>query len=99
MKRVKTMSKTEEPKAAATLSTDSLLLAMLTLMIDERERSAPSNPGQIKTELLLASSGLTYQQIAAMMNKSPDAVRMMLARLKTQGGKKKAALVKAKERE
>ncbi len=76
------MSKTEDNKSGSALSTDALLLAMLTLMIDERERVAGGNPGQVKTELLLASAGLPYQQIAAMMNKNPDAVRMMLTRMR-----------------
>lgn len=83
------MSKAEDNKSTSAISTDALLLAMLTLMIDERERAAAGNPGQVKTELLLAGADLSYQQIAAMMNKSPDAVRMMLARMsKSQVPKK-----------
>jgi len=86
------MSKPEESKAGTALSTDVLLLAMLTLMIDERERAAGVNSPQVKTEALLASAGLSYQQIAAMMNKNPDAVRMMLGRMR-KVGKKTAAKV------
>lgn len=83
------MAKDDETSADSSLTTDTLLLGMLTLMIDDRERAVRSDPGQPKTEILLASAGLTYQQIAAMMNKSPDAVRMMLARLrKGSAGKK-----------
>lgn len=81
------MSKTEDNKSGSALSTDALLLAMLTLMIDERERAANGDSGQVKTEVLLASAGLPYQQIAAMMNKSPDAVRMMIARLSRKAHK------------
>lgn len=89
------MAKTEEATLAPGTTTDALLLAMLTLMIDERERAAQGNAGLVKTEVLLAGAGLGYRQIAGMMGKSPDAVRMMLARLampkKTPTSKKEAA--------
>lgn len=70
------------PKSASQsegLSVESLLLALLTLQIDERESKGLAE-NQIKTEVLLSKVGLTYQQIATMMNKNPDAVRMMLKR-------------------
>lgn len=64
---------------AENLSTEGLLLALLTLQIDEREKNGVADD-RLKTEILLSKAGLSYQQIAAMMNKNPDAVRMMLAR-------------------
>jgi hypothetical protein len=70
------------------LSTESLLLALLTLQIDEREKSGVADD-RLKTELLLSKAGLTYQQIATMMNKNPDAVRMMLSRLTKPAKKSK----------
>ncbi len=75
------MSKEKNSAATTTgaLSIESLLLALLTLQIEEREAKG-FDSDRTKTEILLASAGLTYQQIAAMMNKKPDAVRMMLAR-------------------
>lgn len=74
------MSKNENsPAATDNLSVESLLLALLTLQIEEREARG-FDLERTKTEVLLASAGLTYQQIAAMMNKKPDAVRMMLSR-------------------
>lgn len=71
--------KTTPTTASATLSAESLLLGLLTLQIEEREAKG-FDLNRTKTEILLASAGLTYQQIAAMMNKNPDAVRMMLVR-------------------
>ena len=71
------MPKADSP--AQNLSIESLLLALLTLQIDEREKNGVADD-QLKTEVLLSKAGLTYQQIATMMNKNPDAVRMMLSR-------------------
>ena len=74
------MSKDDNtPVATGALTVESLLLALLTLQIEEREARG-FDLDRTKTEVLLASAGLSYQQIAAMMNKKPDAVRMMLAR-------------------
>ena len=74
------MSKDENASiVTGALSVESLLLALLTLQIEEREAKG-FDLDRTKTEVLLASAGLSYQQIAAMMNKKPDAVRMMLSR-------------------
>lgn len=85
------MPKAEPSTPVQGLSSEALLLALLTLQVEQRERNAAANPDQIKTEILLAGVGLTYQQIAAMMNKSPDAVRMMLARTRKTDAKKQPA--------
>lgn len=68
---------------------EALLLAIVTLLVDQREQN--SDPDRAKTEVLLASAGLSYQQIAPMVNKKPDAVRMLIAR-------SQAARPKAKSR-
>lgn len=85
------MAKTDETALAPGTTTDALLLAMLTLMIDERERAAQGNSSLAKTEVLLSGAGLGYRQIAGMMGKSPDAVRMMLARISKPKSSKKAS--------
>lgn len=73
------MTKAATPPTVVT--TETLLRALLALHIDEREhRLKAGDSEQLKTELLLAACGLSYQDIAALMGKSPDAVRMMLAR-------------------
>ena len=73
------MPKQKQASLVENLSTEGLLLALLTLQIDEREKNGVADD-RLKTEILLSKAGLSYQQIAAMMNKNPDAVRMMLAR-------------------
>lgn len=56
-----------------------LLIATLALLAQEYEL----RPGEsTKIELLLAAKGLGYQDIAVILDKKPDAVRMMLARNK-----------------
>lgn len=40
------------------------------------------SPEGERIELVLAKAGLTYQEIAQVLHKKPDAVRMMLARNK-----------------
>lgn len=60
--------------------TNQLLRAVIALLVHEYE-SNPINNGQ-KIELLLAASGLGYQEIASILGKKPDAVRMLLKRNK-----------------
>jgi DNA-directed RNA polymerase specialized sigma24 family protein len=67
---------------------DALLRAMLALMVDEREARAADRPNQAKTEVLLADAGLGTADIAALLSKQPDAVRMTLSRARRkQNGK------------
>ena len=72
------------------LSVETLLKALLTLQIDNREQQIRHDDARLRTELLLADSGLSYQDIAALMNKKPDAVRMMVTRRRTAPKTKKA---------
>lgn len=67
---------------------EALLLAIVTLLVDQRERSSDSD--SVKTEVLLAGAGLSYQQIAPMVNKKPDAVRMLIARSHSTPPKRKS---------
>ena len=55
-----------------------LLTAAVTLLAQEYELRPGGNDRRI--ELVLATSGLGYQDIATVLNKKPDAVRMWLAR-------------------
>jgi hypothetical protein len=61
-----------------------VLLAILAILIDEREARAADRPKQSKTELLLADAGLPFGTIAILLNKQPDAVRMSIARARTR---------------
>jgi DNA-directed RNA polymerase specialized sigma24 family protein len=57
-----------------------LLRALLWLYVQDYE--GQGRPKERRTELVLAEAGLTYQDIATLLDKRPDAVRMMLARNK-----------------
>jgi DNA-directed RNA polymerase specialized sigma24 family protein len=71
---------------ASSPTTQELLLALVALEIDRREREQAD--GQVKTELLLSGAGLGYQQVAKIMGKSADAVRMTISRAKPKNGKR-----------
>jgi DNA-directed RNA polymerase specialized sigma24 family protein len=64
--------------------TSRLLLALLTLAVDERERHANETPNQVKSEVLLARAGLSSAVIAELVQKQPGAVRTTLSRAKVK---------------
>lgn len=72
------MSKSVQHQPTQSDKLETLLLAVVTLLVDQREQNSGSD--SIKTEVLLAGAGLNYQQIAPMVNKKPDAVRMLITR-------------------
>lgn len=55
-----------------------LLQAVLMLQVRDYQKKG----GSERIELLLAASGLGYQDIAEVLGKKPDAVRMLLKRNK-----------------
>ena len=61
------------------LQNNRLLLALLQLWVQDQPAAGKGSPA-IKTEYRLAAAGLTYQEIAQLLGKKPDAVRMLLAR-------------------
>lgn len=65
--------------------TQDLLRAILALLAEDRERNLSKEPGAVKTELILAASGLTAQQIARILGKQPDAVRKTISRARQRG--------------
>jgi DNA-directed RNA polymerase specialized sigma24 family protein len=66
-------------------STDTLLKAILALMVDERE-ARPASDRERRTEVLLASAGLGASEIAELTGKQPGAVRMALSRARRTAG-------------
>ena len=55
-----------------------LLKAVLQLLLlDHQQRAGESVP---RAELLLTAYGLSYQEVAEIVNKKPDAVRMLVKR-------------------
>jgi DNA-directed RNA polymerase specialized sigma24 family protein len=83
------MSKAVRHQPPQSDKSEALLLAIVTLLVDQRERNSDSD--SIKTEVLLAGAGLSYQQIAPMVNKKPDAVRMLIARSQPAASKGKSS--------
>lgn len=84
MQMAKSNTKANTSESVGILDTNSVLLAILTLMVDERERAAKLDPSMNKTEVLLDSVGLSYSQIAKILSKNTAAVRMMVARSKAK---------------
>lgn len=80
----KSNTKPNASESAGVLDTNSVLLAILALMVDERERAAKLDPSMNKTEVLLDSVGLSHSQIAKVLSKNTAAVRMMVARSKSK---------------
>ena len=80
----KSNTKANTSESVGILDTNSVLLAILTLMVDERERAAKLDPSMNKTEVLLDSVGLSHSPIAKILSKNTAAVRMMVARSKAK---------------
>jgi hypothetical protein len=78
----KAMSGASDPDSASL--TPRLLLALLTLAVDERERHADQTPNLVKSEVLLARAGLSSAVIADLVQKQPGAVRTTLSRAKVK---------------
>jgi DNA-directed RNA polymerase specialized sigma24 family protein len=76
----------DETTAAPDLS--AVGLAVLSLLVDERESRVADRPDAVPTEVLLDEAGLNSSQIGALVQKTPGAVRMTLSRARTP--KKKA---------
>ncbi|HEX3518857.1 MAG TPA: hypothetical protein VHT29_07475 [Solirubrobacteraceae bacterium] len=64
---------------ATSENTETLLKAILTLMIDQRDARPGPDPAR-RTELLLADAGLAPSEIAELTGKQASAVRMTLSR-------------------
>jgi DNA-directed RNA polymerase specialized sigma24 family protein len=65
-----------------------LLRGLLMLTLEQREGALEADRPSTQ---LLADAGLDYRQIAELLGKSPDAVRMALTRAKKTPAKKTAA--------
>ena len=63
-----------------------LLLAIATLLADQREAGLGGRPNAARTEVLLADVGLPNGLIAAILGKQPDAIRMAVSRARKRSG-------------
>lgn len=57
---------------------ESLLLAVCTLLADEREKRV--SEGDVKTEVLLSGCGLDAATIGTIVRKRPSSIRSVLSR-------------------
>jgi DNA-directed RNA polymerase specialized sigma24 family protein len=58
---------------------ETALVGVLALLIAQREEAGDTTPKR-RTELVLADAGFSPSQIARLVGKRPDAVRMAIAR-------------------
>jgi DNA-directed RNA polymerase specialized sigma24 family protein len=80
----------KERPAPPEVATNDVLKAILIVLLDEREAKASERPGQVRSELMLADAGMSYQVIAKLLGKNPDAVRMTIARARRDSGAKRS---------
>jgi hypothetical protein len=65
-------------------TTNQLLMAVLALLVDEREHRGATSEGSLKTEVLLTRLGLSSTLIGKLMGKQPAAIRVTLSRLRAR---------------
>jgi hypothetical protein len=66
------------------ITTGASLAGILALMIDQREDRVRDDKDAAKTEVLLSNAGLSIDDIAALMGKRYDAIRVSLNRNRRQ---------------
>jgi DNA-directed RNA polymerase specialized sigma24 family protein len=59
-------------------------MAVLTLLVDEREARVAREPDALPTDVLLDAAGLNSAQIAPLLHKTPGAVRKTLSRQRSE---------------
>ena len=62
---------------------NAVLLAILALLVDEREARLAERPEASKTETILSDCGLDATAIARVVGKKPSSVRAVLSRERT----------------
>lgn len=62
------------------ISPDAAVAGVLALLIDARECRVKEDKEAVKTEVLLSNAGLSIADIATLMGKKYDAVKMSLQR-------------------
>lgn len=63
--------------------TDSILLAILSLIAEKRD-GGPAERSQPKIEMVLTNAGLDVETIGRVLNKQPEAVRKAISRAKAR---------------
>jgi DNA-directed RNA polymerase specialized sigma24 family protein len=68
------------PAPRTTITSETLLTAILALLIAEREERNADPGAPRKTEVILRAAGLGVSDIASVMGKKPNTVKMTLQR-------------------
>lgn len=76
------MSVDRRAKERRNIASGASLAGILALLVDARETRVKDDKDAVKTEVLLSDAGLTIEDIAALMGKRYDAVRVSLTRNK-----------------
>lgn len=75
------MAPTRQRQERPQISADSALAGILALLVDEREQRLNGDDRKPpKTEILLANAGLSVDDIVALVDKKPDAIRKSIQR-------------------
>jgi hypothetical protein len=74
------MPQTRTSREKHQLTTGAAAAGILALLVDAREARVKDDKDAIKTEVLLDNAGLSLDEIAAVMGKKYDAIRVSLQR-------------------
>lgn len=74
------MAPAQAKKAQHHVTADAALAGLLALLIDERDERVRESKTARKTEVVLATAGMSIDDIAAVTGKKRDAVRMAIQR-------------------
>ena len=78
------MVSTRSTRAKQQVTSEAALAGLLALLVDEREERVKGDKDARKTEILLADAGLSIEDIAAVMGKNYDAVRVAINRARAK---------------
>ncbi|MEX2645050.1 MAG: hypothetical protein WD249_02185 [Gaiellaceae bacterium] len=78
------MAVAKESKVQHQIPSGAAMAGILALLVDERETRIKSDKDAPKTEVLLANAGLSIEDIAAVMGKKYDAIRVSLSRSRSK---------------
>lgn len=78
------MEPTGREQDRSAIAAEKALAGILALLVEDRDKRASGDKDATKTEVLLASAGLSNEDIAAVTGKNADAVRMAIKRAKAK---------------
>lgn len=80
------------PQPQETASLEQLMAGVLAMLVADREERLGKQDGRVveprKTELILFSSGFSYQQIGTFLDKKPDTVKKAISRARAKSNQK-----------